>query len=713
MKLQRFITPLALAGGLLFGANAQAASAVAGKTLYENTTPVACATSGCHGLNPAQGLNNISAGSNATTIRNAITAGKGGMGMFAALTDAQLQDIAAYIANPAAGTPSPAISLSTTALNFGSATVGSASAAMMVTVTNSGTAALTVSGVTVSGTNVADFTQTNNCSSVAAAATCTINVTFKPSAVGARSGSLAIAHNATGSPSSVSLSGTGAAAPAPAVSLSGSTIALGSVQVGTTSAAQIVTLTNTGTAALTISGITLGGTNAGDFARTGTCAAGAVAAGASCTLTATFTPTVAGARTASLSVASNAPNSPHAVNLSGTGTAAPPPPAPVASITPPSLSFGNVVVGASSATQMVTVANTGNAALNVGAVTPTGPYTATGCANTAVAAGSNCTITVTFKPTAAGAANGSLAIAHNAAGGSGSVALSGTGTTVTPPPVGTPAVSFAPASLAFGTQKLNTASAALTVTVTNSGTAALAISGLTLSGTNAADYAVAGGTCAAGSSVAAGASCTAQVKFTPTVAGARAASLDLASNATGAHSVALSGSGTSDTNGLIELSQNGLVIDRIQLEDNGTHAHILIKNASKASIKVMKISFVNAANYQIQDQCSGRTLRAGARCEIEMEYKGTKVSSGSHVEDKIDTLTLTTEDGATISMPIEVKASDVAATTATTAIADSATPSSSGGCTIGGDDQADLSQLAMLLAALGVMVVRRRKARNA
>jgi Abnormal spindle-like microcephaly-assoc'd, ASPM-SPD-2-Hydin len=706
MKLQKFITPLAMAGAMLFGANAQAADAVAGKVLYETVPPVACANSGCHGIDPSKNQNKISNGRSATAIRSAINGNAGGMGFLSGVTDLQLQDIAAYIANPSAANPSPAISLSTTTLGFGSVTVGSTSAAMMVTVTNSGTAALTVSGVTVSGTNAADFAQTNNCSSVAAKATCTVNVTFKPGATGARSGSLAIAHNATGSPSSVSLSGTGASAPTPAVSLSSGTIALGSVQVGATSAAQSVTLTNTGTAALTISGITLGGTNAGDFARTGTCAAGSVAAGASCTLTATFTPTAAGARAASISVASNAPNSPHAVNLSGTGTAAPPPATPVASITPASLSFGNVMVGASSATQMVTVANTGTAPLNVGAVTPTGPYTATGCANTAVAAGANCMITVTFKPTAAGAANGSLSIAHNAAGSPGAVALSGTGTTVTPPN-GTPALSFSPTSLAFGTQKLNMASAAQTVTVTNSGTAALMISGLSLSGTNAADFAVAGGTCAAGSSVAAGASCTAQVKFTPTVAGARTASLDVASNATGAHSVALSGSGTSDTNGLIELSQNGLVIDKIKLEDNGTHAKIYIKNTSNASIKVAKIGFVNATNYKIEDQCSGRTLRPGARCEIEMEYKGPKGSS--HEEDKIDALTITTEEGATMSMPIEVKAGDVSATVPT-AVADGATPKSGGGCTIGGDDQADLSQLAMLLAAVGVLAVRRRKA---
>jgi cytochrome c5 len=502
-------------------------------------------------------------------------------------------------------------------------------------------------------------------------------------------------------------------AAAPAISLSSSSIAFGSMQVGMTVAAKTVTLTNSGTAALTISSITLGGTNAGDFMKSGTCVAGSVAAGASCTLGATFTPAAAGTRAASFSIVSNAPNSPHTVNLSGTGTAAPPPATPVASITPPSLSFGSVLVGSSSAAQTVTVANTGTAPLNVGAVAATGAFTATGCANMAVAAGANCKITVTFKPTAAGAATGSLSIAHNATGSPGTVALSGTGTTA--PPTGTPAVSFSPMSLNFMTQKVGMTSAAQTVTVNNTGTAALSITSWSVSGSNATDFAMSGGTCTAGSSVAAGASCTAQVTFKPSASGSRMGSLDLQSNAAGAHSVALSGMGTSDTNGLIELSQNGLVIDKIKMEDNGTHAKIKIKNNSNAPIKVAKITFLVGKNYKIEDQCSGKTLYPGKTCEIEMEYKGPKVNDIKPDDDdgKPDALIISTDAGDEAAMPIQLQASEapVATTPAApiTAVADSASPKT-GGCTIGGDDQFDASHLAMLLMAAGALLVRRRQA---
>jgi hypothetical protein len=105
----------------------------------------------------------------------------------------------------------PAVSLSPTSLSFGSVAVGSASAPLAVTLTNSGTASLAISGITVTGSNAGDFTQTNTCgTSVAAGAKCTISVTFKPTATGSRSASVAIADNAAGSPQSVKLSGTGA-----------------------------------------------------------------------------------------------------------------------------------------------------------------------------------------------------------------------------------------------------------------------------------------------------------------------------------------------------------------------------------------------------------------------------------------------------------------------------------------------------------------------
>lgn len=108
--------------------------------------------------------------------------------------------------------PAPAASLSPTSLAFGNQVDGTTSAAQTETLTNSGNAALAISGVSIGGTNAADFAQTNNCpASLAAGASCQAQVTFTPSVVGAESASLQVADNAAGSPQSVPLSGTGVA----------------------------------------------------------------------------------------------------------------------------------------------------------------------------------------------------------------------------------------------------------------------------------------------------------------------------------------------------------------------------------------------------------------------------------------------------------------------------------------------------------------------
>src|SRR5439155_1098217 len=108
---------------------------------------------------------------------------------------------------------SPVASLSPTSLTFPSQTVGTTSAAQAVNLSNSGSAALSITSIAITGTNSGDFAQNNNCplspSTLAAGAKCTINATFTPSATGTRSATLTVSDNATGSPQTVALSGTG------------------------------------------------------------------------------------------------------------------------------------------------------------------------------------------------------------------------------------------------------------------------------------------------------------------------------------------------------------------------------------------------------------------------------------------------------------------------------------------------------------------------
>ena len=109
-----------------------------------------------------------------------------------------------------AGGPTPLVNLSSASLNFGNQATGSTSNAQAVTLTNVGTAQLTIGSIAVSGGNSTDFAQTNNCgATLVLNANCTINVTFTPSTTGVRSSAVAVTSNAPGSPQTIALSGTG------------------------------------------------------------------------------------------------------------------------------------------------------------------------------------------------------------------------------------------------------------------------------------------------------------------------------------------------------------------------------------------------------------------------------------------------------------------------------------------------------------------------
>ena len=225
----------------------------------------------------------------------------------------------------------PAVSLSPASLSFGNQQVHTTSAVRAVKLTNSGNAALTIHSIGLSGHNSGDFGQQNTCpsgsSTLAAEAFCFIDVTFTPSADGSRSASLKITDNAPGSPQSVALSGSGTTTSAPVVSLSPTSLSFGNQQVNTTSAVRTVTLTYNGNAALTIHSIELSGSQSGDFGQQNTCPSGSstLAAGASCTISVTFTPSAEGSRSASLTITDNASGSPQSVALSGTGVVGMPP----------------------------------------------------------------------------------------------------------------------------------------------------------------------------------------------------------------------------------------------------------------------------------------------------------------------------------------------------------------------------------------------------
>jgi hypothetical protein len=204
-------------------------------------------------------------------------------------------------------------------LTFPSQAVGSSSTSQSFTLTNTGNTNLIFTGISVTGANAGDFTQTNNCvSPLAPNAVCTFTVTFAPVGVLSRTASVSIADSAPGSPQSVPLTGTGTA---PIAATSPSGWPFGNRNVGTTSNPWPFTLSNAGNAALTISGIAITGGNPGDFGQTNNCGS-SVAPGGSCTINVTFAPTSTGPRAATLTVTDNSNNvvgSQQSMSLTGTG----------------------------------------------------------------------------------------------------------------------------------------------------------------------------------------------------------------------------------------------------------------------------------------------------------------------------------------------------------------------------------------------------------
>ena len=203
------------------------------------------------------------------------------------------------------------VTLSTTSMAFGNQAVGSTSAVKKATLTNTGTATLNISSITITG----PFAQTNTCgTTVKAGKNCTISVTFSPTATGTFTGVVTITDNATNSPQTIPLSGNGVTG----VVVSPTNLTFPTTNVGTTSAPLTSTLSNNNLTSLSITSITI----TGDFAQTNNC--GSSLAGATkCTITVTFTPTATGTRTGTVTITDSASNSPQKINLKGTGQGGP------------------------------------------------------------------------------------------------------------------------------------------------------------------------------------------------------------------------------------------------------------------------------------------------------------------------------------------------------------------------------------------------------
>src|SRR5262249_24515660 len=145
----------------------------------------------------------------------------------------------------------------------------------------------------------------------------------------------------------------------------------------------------------------------GDFSQANTCGTDVVP-GRSCTIDVTFTPIAQGQRNGSVTITDNAADSPQSVGLTGNGTIS------GASLSPPSLDFGDQAVGTSSNPQPIVLTNTGTAPLHISSIDSSGDFSQGNDCAPVLDPGSNCTITVTFTPTQAGERLGSINVTDDA-----------------------------------------------------------------------------------------------------------------------------------------------------------------------------------------------------------------------------------------------------------------------------------------------------------
>lgn len=301
-------------------------------------------------------------------------------------------------------------------LAFGSVATGVTSASKSSTLTNGQNVALNISNIGFTGTNSTDFAQTNTCgTTLAAGASCTIDVTFTPQALGSRSAALAVTDDASNSPQTSSLSGTGIVP----VTLSSTSLNFGNVVIGTSRTASAVILTNNQSVSLTKISIVANP----PFSQQNTCGT-SIAAGSTCSITVTFTPTVAGTVSGTVTISDSASNSPQKISVKGTGIS------PV-TFSPGSLNFGTVLIGNSSSPMSTMLTNRQTTALTITAISLIGvnsaDFSQTNNCPSLVSAGGSCTITVTFTPHATGTRSAKVKVTDSASNSPQSVSLTGTG----------------------------------------------------------------------------------------------------------------------------------------------------------------------------------------------------------------------------------------------------------------------------------------------
>jgi hypothetical protein len=544
------------------------------------------------GSNSTHSITLTNSGTSSITIFQASASGTGFSGDLSATTlnAGQSTSFIARFAPASTGSASGAITIASNATNptmlialsgtgtqgslganpssvsFGNRLLGS-SATVPITLTNSGTSSVAISQATASG---AGFSISGLVPmTLNAGQSTSFTTTFVPTTAGAVTGSVSISSSAPGSPLTIALSGSGTQAQ-PQLTINPASVAFGNVAVGT-SAAQNVTLTNSGSGSLNITGAAPSGTG---FSFTGL-AAQMISAGASVTFPVKFSPSSAGSATGSISINSNALGSPATVALSGTGVQG------QLTANPANLNFGNVLVG-NNRSQTITLINGGTASVAVSSGSASGAgYSISGLSATTLKPGQSTAFTAQFSPSGVGTANGNISITSNAPNSSLTISLGGTGIQ--------PQLGANPSSASFGNVIIGNSNSQ-TINLTNGGTAAVSLSQANVSG---AGFSISGLT-ALPMTINPGMSTTFNAVFTPTATGSVTGSISVVSNTPNSSlAIPLSGTGLTATH-LLSASPTSLSFSTVNVGSSNSLS-VTLTNTGNSNVTISAVTASGAA----------------------------------------------------------------------------------------------------------------------
>jgi hypothetical protein len=414
-------------------------------------------------------------------------------------------------------------------------------------------------------------------------------------------------------------------APTVAAAVAPGTLDFGARELRLRAPAQPLTITNLGTVGLTIDDVVVSGPGSRDFDVDSAACAKGLAAGDSCRVMVTFTPSVEGAREAVVTVRGQESNE-WTGRLVGVGSpvsravAPRPVPVPRARLKPDRLEFLQQVVGQPGTAQPVTVFNEGNTTLSIQRVLLEGQHpgdftiTGTDCTGANLPPKGTCTIDVRFGPTAAGRRAGTLTVVHNAGDAGRSVSLSGAAEA-------RPIAEVSPLRLDFKEQPLQKTGGQLPVRIANVGGGVLQMRRITLAGVNRRDFSLENRCTQPGSGLRRGQSCEVLLQFAPDAVGARSAVLLITQDDGTRHEVALSGVGVG--RGVLAVFPDSLKFGVQELKTSREQP-VTVTNTGTAALTVgpLAVDKAGARDYVVVDpqNCANQKLDPGGKCTFGVRF---------------------------------------------------------------------------------------------